>query len=313
MKYFWNCAILRGRIKGGFNLEVKEYENRMYYFYNRVLGSILTVNGWFSLDSMSLQIHQLVAVKDSLGLTKTMCQTCGKVAMYQTIIVSDEKIRTGLPSLVQATDSVIKATEKAAHILLTYLRQEGTLEQVKSTEFFPFVPVPRPQAVTDILEKPTQELDLNSGLSQEREMIKMFKQFDEEEMLSLKSNFKVGDYEFAKEITTMTTMFQRVFSHAEEITLYYDTLLKEIEQQIEDELHFVEFSAVNVEVSVITFQKLQDLRLKRRCVKDSIVIANLLLKTNLSEGVSKLQKVAERISDMDDRSYLVKQPDEFHY
>lgn len=201
--------------------------------------------------------------------------------------------KTKSPSLTPA---------KTPEPVINSLKNKNTNPIVKPEEN------PLPPKVEEILKTPASQLSIHSALTKDKQLTKVM---EEQKLKSLRSSFSVEDYEFTQNIADAAENLRSAFEKVEEITTYYAELLKVIESQIEDELHFIEFSPVEVDTSILAFQRLQDLRMKRRCTKDSIAIADILVKTCGKDASHKLDQAMEKIETFDRRSYLLRAPEDF--
>lgn len=127
------------------------------------------------------------------------------------------------------------------------------------------------------------------------------------------STLTFDGYQLAQDIDAAAQLLDKIFHHIEDISKHYGDALRDIEAQISDELHFVEFADVDACRCVKSYKRLQDLRVKRRCLKDSMLMANLLVRTMGKELPKKLSNVSEKINHLDERTYEVRVPNEFQH
>lgn len=120
-------------------------------------------------------------------------------------------------------------------------------------------------------------------------------------------------YQLAQDIDQAAQLLEKIFQHIEDISSHYGDALRDIDAQISDELHYVEFSDADTQHCVKSYKRLQELRVKRRCVKDSMLMANLLVRSMGMELPKKLSTVSEKINHLDQRTYVVRVPEEFQH
>lgn len=127
------------------------------------------------------------------------------------------------------------------------------------------------------------------------------------------STLTFDGYQLAQDIDQAAQLLDKIFHHIEDISKHYGDALRNIEAQISDELHFIEFADADTTRCVKSYKRLQELRVKRRCVKDSMLMANLLVRTMGKELPKKLCNVSEKINHLDQRTYEVRVPEEFQH
>ncbi len=91
------------------------------------------------------------------------------------------------------------------------------------------------------------------------------------------------------------------------------TELAQVDKEITDELHFVEFANVNAAVGYKSFRRLQELRLKRRAIKDSNLIVLILGKLLSSVTPTSLDSAKRQVAGLKNRKYKVRIPETFQH
>ena len=89
--------------------------------------------------------------------------------------------------------------------------------------------------------------------------------------------------------------------------------LSSVEKEITDELHFVEFANANAADGYKSFRRLQELRLKRRAIKDTDLVAHILGKLLSSVTPDSLSAAKRDIDGMKNRKYRVRAPETFQH
>lgn len=122
--------------------------------------------------------------------------------------------------------------------------------------------------------------------------------------------------------TTITndsvTMFEDILNVLERGVCFRDHAqltindqLSVADREIMDELHFLEFNQLGAADGFRVYQRLRDLRLKRRGIKDSAIIATYL--SDLLSGIDRetLADFWERLNALRSRKYRLRAPDSF--
>lgn len=87
--------------------------------------------------------------------------------------------------------------------------------------------------------------------------------------------------------------------------------LSTADREIMDELHFLEFNQLNAVEGFKVYQRLRDLRLKRRGVKDSALIAGFLDELLVGINQSRLNEMHNRLAGLRSRKYALREPETF--
>lgn len=77
--------------------------------------------------------------------------------------------------------------------------------------------------------------------------------------------------------------------------------LKELEDELLDIEHYIEFSSLNVVQGYKIEDELKQCRIKRRHVKNELLVLEIILEQNISDSV--VEEVHKRIGGMDKRTY----------
>lgn len=89
--------------------------------------------------------------------------------------------------------------------------------------------------------------------------------------------------------------------------------LSSVEKEITDELHFVEFANANAADGYKSFRRLQELRLKRRAIKDTNIVVNILGRLLSSVTPESLGTAKQKLKNLRNRRYLVRSPETFQH
>lgn len=116
---------------------------------------------------------------------------------------------------------------------------------------------------------------------------------------------------FVEKLHFSATSMKELYSESREILADYEAILIDIESQLEDELHFIEFNVLNAEESVKFSWKLHELRKKRRYLKDAIYAANLFNQTFLS--MNCFEHLSSKLEGLSHRNYHLRSPEHFEH
>lgn len=271
----------------------------MYYFYNRGLGAILTTQGWITWNKFSEKPYLLLALSPKENppqVQKDLSAHFKKGHAKHLSILNQSKIANK-----QVTAVAIQPVESSfltgqGPQLVAYIIKHFKTQQITSQTFFPLsnMTLPPTNPEPSPPPEPPQNLEL-----------------DEEKYLTLKSSLSVETYQLPQQLLSAATSLSEILQQIQDISTYYPQLLKDIDAQIEDELHYLEFTTIPPEESAQLLARLQNLRIKRRYLKDSIYIANLLPSERLASFAKNLNGVSQKIKSLDKREYQVRAPEDF--
>lgn len=97
----------------------------------------------------------------------------------------------------------------------------------------------------------------------------------------------------------------------EQAEAFTNSRLSTVDREIQDEMHFLEFNQVNAMEGFKIYQRLRELRLKRREVKDSAIIGSYLEDLLAGIGREKLSEMRKRLSGLRSRKYALREPGTF--
>ena len=87
--------------------------------------------------------------------------------------------------------------------------------------------------------------------------------------------------------------------------------LSTVDKEIQDELHFLEFNRLGAAEGYLVYQRLRELRTKRRNVKDSAIIATYLTELLCGITQNKLSDFHSRLEKLRSRKYKLREPEYF--
>ncbi len=314
----------------------------MYYFYNQFLETILTAERWATAEDLLQRPHSFLS-SPSLDIGKevlTRLKTAfGKDAVKYIVLLKEDRAKK--PNKWPANLPTSKGDPKgmvAFHgAIITHLLQHerGTVQLRESSSLFPMpngggasapVIVEDVKIFDQVMENVTVEVvPTVTDLPQKKVLNfqELHQQFEEKKRLStveedgrtvmLKSSHSFQGYQLTKDIREASHIMDKVFQDMEDILVNYGQVLRDLDAQIEDELHFVEFADVDASRCVKSYKRLQELRVKRRCVKDSMQLADLLVKNLGTDLAKRLNHVSDKINHLDERMYTLRVPEEFKH
>lgn len=313
----------------------------MYYFYNQSLRAILTAERWANAQDLQSRPHSFLTVstleggKEVLNSLKT---NFGKDTVKFVILLKEERAKktTKWPSPLphgggDSADMVAKHGSIVAFLLqnpkkLVQLRESSTLFPLSNTSYTEPVVVEAVHIFDTVLtdvpmeflsssgEEPSKsDLDFGQVHSQFTAKKKSTQMVGDDGDITLKSSLNFQDYQLTQDVREISHMIAQVFDNVEDICMNYGEILRNLDAQIEDELHFIEFFDVDASRCVKAYKRLQELRVKRRCVKDSMQLADLFVKQLGTDLPQRLSHISEKIEHWDKRNYTVRVPDEFKH
>lgn len=280
----------------------------MYILYNNGIDAYLTNKGWKTYTALlnKNKNYQLIIVKNAnpkLQEIKNCLEKNSKTIAKGVILINVVDITDDFPKMtVDFSNQVRHVLKSGASALVSLLMQCECLK-IKSTIIFPRNQI-NGKVAPELLEKQAKEevttkKAMKSGLTLE-------------DLNRVKSQIKYNN-DFINDTITMTRSVNSVYKQATEISIYYKIILQEIDGQIQDELHFVEFNRLGVFRSKKFTKNLNKLRNKRRYIKDQLNTANMLLKSLSNDEVEKLNEVAIKLDKLNSRRYLIRSPKNFKW
>lgn len=314
----------------------------LYYFYNQFLESILTAERWATAKDLKCRPHSFLSTPTLAGgkeVLQRLKVAFGKENVKYIILLKEDRAKKTSKWPVKMPNSKANATIIVANhgAFITHLLQnEGGLVQLReSSSLFPLPNGGGPtapvvvedvrifdQVVPNVTVEvmPTVE---NIHYESHLDYGKLHRQFGKEKKITilqddsknilLRSSHSFTEYTMVEEMNEASALLTKVYQNIEEIFLHYGEELHRIDSQIEDELHYIEFSDANASHCSKAYKRLQELRVKRRCIKDSIQLAELMAQNLGSDLPQRMKQISEKINQWDERSYMVRVPEEFNH
>lgn len=231
------------------------------------------------------------------------------------IVTSEDVLPVTLPKL-SATENTqnqkipsietFLAPQIINEVPLAQFTTEPPLAQV--TNELPLVQVTNEPPLTHITEE--QQSVQTEEESQPTPIFYQQKQTTNQ-ILRIQSQLSPHGNPFLEKSIDLCEKMEQVYEEAEKVSLTYHSLLLDIDAQIQDELHYIEFNSLTPE-ELLTFSlHLQELRIKRRMVKDSLYIAELLQRPPYQKLPNHFSEIASKLEHLKHRSYVLKSPNNY--
>ncbi len=314
----------------------------MFYFYNQFLETILTAERWATAEDLQSRPHSFLSsptLAEGKEVLSRLKSAFGRENAKYIMLLKEERAKKASKWPTRVPTSKGNATIMTANhgAIITHLlkNERGFVHLRESSSLFPLpqsggesVPVVvedvqlfdviLPQVTVEVMPELTEETP-----KKEINFHEIHRNFGEEKQLSmveadgkvafLKSSLQFSGYKLAEEINEVNGKLQGIYQDIDDIFRSYGDILHHIDSQIEDELHFIEFSTVSASQCIHSYRHLQELRVKRRCIKDSIQLAELLAQNLGTDLPQRLSHVSEKIQQWDQRSYMLRVPEEFNH
>lgn len=271
----------------------------MYVVYNHGFDAYLTTKGWkneVSLKNKNKNYNLIVISKDAnIQDIKDYIQLNASTITRGLVLIDTQTLLTSPPK------KTLNFTNKEILVMKQYIPKIveklilNKAEKIKSTQFFK-----NNILATDPINQEPIVTDKNKK--------KKLRNLDD--LNRIKKELKFNN-DFIDDTIAMTKNVNDMYNLCKEISIYYPTILHEIDAQTQDQLHYVEFHKLNVFKAYKLSVKLHNLRIKRRIIKDKLNTANWLLANLDEDDVSKLNQVAFKLEKLGERRYFIRDPKSF--
>ncbi|MFI3254069.1 MAG: hypothetical protein R3Y63_06985 [Eubacteriales bacterium] len=288
----------------------------MYYFFNRGIDSVLTTSGWIEYKQISKGDYKLFAVEKKNKPTdvyQEFLKKYGKTSAKQTVLLVEKNLCNKRPKKLKISDTEANVIRNGYLSLVAFLSSHKKTCTQSSAVLFPVTEKSLPKNTNNQSNQPTAEplpLVLLSDI-QVMEAPPLSK--EESNILRIQREVPMENADFI--MATLDTMenLKNIIIQGQEIQKNNEALLKNIEGQIQDELHFLEFNELDQEQTLKFTEKLQNLRVQRRNLKDDLFVANLLLNQNYNHFFKDFPQIQSKIDHLTQRSYVVKAPENYEH
>lgn len=320
----------------------------MYFILSNDASYVLASHGWVHLTKLAKQNHSLVVcTKISTGsfLAQLLSEEMKRKGIKASIqlmkienfkkkyALSDSKYKINA-SVENFSVTAILEQENARYILkdakaiLSNVSEELLLSQLVLPTDKP-AQMPKKEEQPVIIKKKRSFFSRLFGETKQVPVNKVVKAPPKEEVTvteppkkpapitKLTSHSSLADsYAFVKIIEEMSNSFDALDKLVSLGTAkMYSEALSKVEQQINDELHFIEFADLEAEDfdPIKTCARLQELRLERRLVKDNTELSHLVRAYINNEKSAEIKKIAQKTLVMKSRKYKVRDPEHFQH
>lgn len=270
----------------------------MYVVYNQGLGAYLTLFGWKTQAELQRSVYNLIIINEKSDLNKIIQRLDVKYA--KTIskgssLIDVSSFKTDFPTSRLFFSKSQNVTIKNGARRLVEVLIELKAVTISSEKYFPL-------DTKVILESNITTNNTNFSKNSKKQNV--------EDLARVKKELRFNNV-YIDETLDMTKRLNQIYEQSKEISLYYPKILSEIDGQIQDELHYVEFNKLNIFKAHKLAKKLHKLRIKRRNIKDKINTANWLLGALDDERVGLINNVAFKLDELGDRRYYIRDPKSF--
>lgn len=255
----------------------------MYFVFNRGIDSILTPKGWVDYEKLSDESISVIGLNENIDIKRIKVDVIDKYSNTMTraiSIIPEETLFYNKPKKINLTESERKPLISGAHQLIRLLMMR--------------------QAITiNISDK---YLASKTPVSK-----------DPEDLLRIQNELEYKNDEFIEDVILSSRKNIEIYNKSKEIMLTYDDTLKDIEGQINDELHYIEFNDLDWIESYKIILNLRQLRIKRRKIKDCISVANIVMKTLNDKNIEEFADVLDKMENFSNRRYVIRSPENFKH
>lgn len=284
----------------------------MYVLFNHGFDAYLTTKGWkteFTLKNKNRKHKLIIITKDAQiqkikdyikvnskfltrGVALIDVETLAKELPQKTIKFSNDEERLMKKNVQQIVQSMIICNAQKVNSCQIFNNQIPKIINITQEQ---------PTQAPPIKEQPTQAPPIKN---------KKIKTQNMEDLARIKKELRFNKV-FIDETIEMTKRVNQIYEMSKEISIYYPKILSEIDGQIQDELHYVEFNKLNMFKAHKVTRKLHKLRIKRRNLKDKIDTANWVLGALNDVCVGELNHVAFKLDELGERRYFIRDPKSF--
>lgn len=290
----------------------------MYFIQNRTKNLFLTDTGAASvLDFRKGNCHLIACKKpaNAKAILKSIRASLTKkeAGCYQIVgkknfekLLVDFDIDPNVPSpLPQQESSTLCST-------VTYLLQRGQCHWVESSDYCKPIekPVEEVEKVEITEKKLPQEMELSYPfrLNTNSELeVSAERHIDEKNTVKVTSG---SENALAKKITEVIEAVREIIEISTLNLRECDKNIKMVENQILDELHFIEFDTEGLGNPQEVYQRLHELRQMRRRLKDDLILSEMIQELFKPLTSEALEGTLETVASLSHRVYRLRAPGE---
>lgn len=270
----------------------------MYFFYNRTVCGFLTTKGWMPKEQICSSTFRLLGFQDdkkARQVARQVYEKYGKTTAMNTVILKKDNLLKNKVSKIALNKKEEQIIRNGFAPLIQFLIRNQAL-QISSAKFFPS---------TKQVEKSSNKSKSPKNVASQEEPPK------NSEKTRIYTELMGDSNVFLERLSHFSHEIEYLEKQSKEIMLHYEILLNEVESQIEDELHFVEFHKLENDESIKFTENLHNLRIKRRSLKDSLYGASLFSQSPFN--LKHFKEISEKLNSLETRSYKLRSPDNFKH
>lgn len=276
----------------------------MYYIYNQGLDAVLTTKGWIEFSEIGDDSYLLLAFTNDDDIDEVKTNVLDKYTSTitrSTVILNEDMLlnKRLKPIVLGERDKLIlnSCVQQLIQILIAKNGKKVNVSRIFSSTTNEIQVKTNAQALAQVLSQVKVEaLELNT-----------------DEILRIKNEFHYETNDFVEESLMLLKKSEEIYRKSQEILSSYDEILNEVESQISDELHYIEFNRLDATSALEFSNNLHELRNKRRTLKDCLFTANLMVKQFDDEKIERLNHIQSKLEHLGDRSYIVRSPENFNH
>lgn len=289
--------------------ELEEINNKIYnednmnYFYNEGLDAVLTTKGWIEFNELDGESYLLLAVSNDRDIEEIYANVLGKYTSTitrSTVIISEDTLLNERlkPTVLMDKDITVlhSCVKQLIQILISRNAQIVDVSRIISNKI--------DDKITTIVQVPQQAFSQIKTSTTDT---------DSDGMLRIKNEFYNEKNDYVEEAVILLEKSVEIYHKSKEILSKYVDMLKDVEQQINDELHYIEFNQLDEADALKFANNLHKLRNKRRMLKDCLFTANLMLKQFDDDKIEQLNYIHSKLEHLNDRSYVIRSPENFNH
>ncbi len=284
----------------------------MYFLFHCSSKRVLTVKRWAGFHDLQQKEHALIAFSDAetVQLLIDAMKQSNKNEYQKDLIVMEEQnlvLCLQQKSKEKAVGNIARILIASHKIVLTH--ELTSSYTVPSTAYIPVVLKKNQKQKTIVKNAEEPIKSINLKIVPEPIPMPSTKQTPMKRLIGM--NY-ISCYPLTNDINTFIATYEKILQSITEINENYHRFLKKVDLQIEDELHFIEFSQdENIKTIELIYTRLKDLRVKRRYIKDYILLAESMSEVLSNDYLKKLYEMQEAIHKLENRSYVLRDPDSF--
>lgn len=271
-------------------------DDNISYIYNEGLDAVLTTKGWIKFSSIGDDSYLLIAFTNDSDIENIKANVIGKYTSTitrSTIIISEDVLLNGRIRPTTLMEKHITILHSCVNQLIQILITKNA-QKVNASRITSYNETQHEAKPIEHHKIPATGQDSDGVLRIKNVLCNDMNDFVEESLIFLKKS-------------------EEIYSKSIKILSNYDEMLSEVELQINDELHYIEFNKLDESSALEFANNLHKLRNERRKLKDGLFTANLMIKQFDEDKIEKLNLIQSKLEHLSDRSYVVRSPENFSH